>query len=133
MLRTTSLVVSFLSITTRTCFAPSHTSPRNTTRPNAIMRSMTRNSWPSSDASKNGDRNWKVLLTPSALSQIIRIWNTSLQPNNSVVVKLAGPNSYPDDFKIVYRPGKAGGKLDALTRRSGDLPKEGDETDERHK
>jgi len=27
----------------------------------------------------------------------------------------------------VYRPGKAGGKPDALTRRSGDLPKEGDE------
>jgi len=33
----------------------------------------------------------------------------------------------PSDFRIVYRPGKAGGKPDALTRRSGDLPKEGDE------
>ena len=31
------------------------------------------------------------------------------------------------NFRIVYRPGKAGGKPDALTRRSGDLPKEGDE------
>ena len=31
------------------------------------------------------------------------------------------------DFRIVYRPGKASGKPDALTRRSGDLPKEGDE------
>jgi len=31
------------------------------------------------------------------------------------------------DFRIVYRPRKAGGKPDALTRRSGDLPKEGDE------
>jgi len=31
------------------------------------------------------------------------------------------------DFRIVYRPGKVGGKPDALTRRSGDLPKEGDE------
>lgn len=31
------------------------------------------------------------------------------------------------DFKIVYRPGTAGGKPDALTRRSGDLPEEGDE------
>jgi hypothetical protein len=31
------------------------------------------------------------------------------------------------DFRITYRPGKAGGKPDALTRRSGDLPKEGDE------
>ena len=31
------------------------------------------------------------------------------------------------DFRIVYRPGKAGGKPDALTRRSRDLPKEGDE------
>ena len=31
------------------------------------------------------------------------------------------------NFKITYRPGKAGGKPDALTRRSGDLPKEGDE------
>jgi transposase InsO family protein len=31
------------------------------------------------------------------------------------------------DFKIQYRPGKAGGKPDALTRRSEDLPKGGDE------
>lgn len=31
------------------------------------------------------------------------------------------------NFKIVYRPGKAGQKPDSLTRRSGDLPKEGDE------
>jgi len=31
------------------------------------------------------------------------------------------------NFQIVYRPGKVGGKLDALTRKSGDLPKEGDE------
>src|SRR5215217_9717184 len=31
------------------------------------------------------------------------------------------------NFKIVYRPGKAGGKPDALTSRSGDLPKKGDE------
>jgi hypothetical protein len=31
------------------------------------------------------------------------------------------------NFKIVYRPGKQGGKPDALTRRSEDLPKEGDE------
>ena len=30
------------------------------------------------------------------------------------------------NFKIVYRLGKAGAKPDALTRRSGDLPKEGD-------
>ncbi|KAK9652865.1 hypothetical protein HCH54_010281 [Aspergillus fumigatus] len=31
------------------------------------------------------------------------------------------------NFKIVYRPGKQGVKPDALTRRSEDLPKEGDE------
>jgi hypothetical protein len=31
------------------------------------------------------------------------------------------------DFVIVYRPATQGGKPDALTRRSGDLPKEGDE------
>ena len=31
------------------------------------------------------------------------------------------------NFRIIYRPAKAGGKPDALTRRSGDLPKEGDE------
>jgi len=31
------------------------------------------------------------------------------------------------NFKINYRPGKAGGKPDALTRRSGNLPKGGDE------
>jgi hypothetical protein len=31
------------------------------------------------------------------------------------------------DFKIVYRPGKAGGKPDTLTHRSGDLPQGGDE------
>ena len=31
------------------------------------------------------------------------------------------------NFQTAYRPGKAGGKPDALTRRSEDLPKEGDE------
>ena len=31
------------------------------------------------------------------------------------------------NFVITYRPGKLGGKPDALTRRSGDLPREGDE------
>ena len=31
------------------------------------------------------------------------------------------------NFQIQYRPGKANGKPDALTRRSGDLPREGDE------
>jgi hypothetical protein len=31
------------------------------------------------------------------------------------------------NFKIVYHPSTAGGKLDALTRRSGDLPKVGDD------
>jgi hypothetical protein len=31
------------------------------------------------------------------------------------------------NFKIIYRPGKQGEKPDALTRRSEDLPKEGDE------
>ena len=31
------------------------------------------------------------------------------------------------NFQIKYRPGKANGKPDALTRRSGDLPREGDE------
>jgi hypothetical protein len=30
------------------------------------------------------------------------------------------------NFKIICQPGKTGGKPDALTRRSGDLPKEGD-------
>lgn len=30
-------------------------------------------------------------------------------------------------YRIVFRPGKQGGKPDALTSRSGDLPKEGDE------
>jgi len=34
---------------------------------------------------------------------------------------------YRFNFRIVYCPGKQGGKPDALTRRSGDLPKEGDE------
>ena len=37
------------------------------------------------------------------------------------------------NFKIVYRPGKAGVKPDALTRRSGDLPKGGDKYDEHTK
>ena len=37
------------------------------------------------------------------------------------------------NFKIVYRPGKAGAKPDALTRRSADLPKEEDKYDERTK
>ena len=37
------------------------------------------------------------------------------------------------NFKIVYRPGKAGAKPDELTRRSGDLPKEGDKYDKHTK
>jgi len=31
------------------------------------------------------------------------------------------------DFKILFRPGKYNGKADALTRRSGDLPEEGND------
>jgi len=31
------------------------------------------------------------------------------------------------DYEIIYRPGKANGKVDALTRRSGDFPEGGDE------
>jgi len=31
------------------------------------------------------------------------------------------------DFKIEFRPGKEGGKPDALTRRKADMPQEGDE------
>jgi hypothetical protein len=31
------------------------------------------------------------------------------------------------NFKIVYHPGTAGSKPDALTHRSGDLPKVGDD------
>ena len=31
------------------------------------------------------------------------------------------------DYEIVYRPGKSNGKVDALTRRPGDLPEGGDE------
>ena len=31
------------------------------------------------------------------------------------------------NFKIVYHPGKTGGKSESLTRRSEDLSKEGDE------
>ena len=37
------------------------------------------------------------------------------------------------NFKIVYRPGKAGAKPDALTRRSSDLPTEGDKYNKRTK
>ena len=37
------------------------------------------------------------------------------------------------DFKIEFRPGTKGGKPDALTRRSGDLPEEGDERLEHQK
>jgi len=32
------------------------------------------------------------------------------------------------DYEIVYRPGRSNGKVDALTRRPGDLPEGGDET-----
>jgi len=31
-----------------------------------------------------------------------------------------------EKFKIEYRPGKEGGKLEALTRRGGDIPTAGD-------
>ena len=36
------------------------------------------------------------------------------------------------NYRITYCPGKAGGKPDALTHRSGDFPKEGDTQDPCH-
>ena len=36
------------------------------------------------------------------------------------------------NYHITYRPGKAGGKPNALTHHSGDLPKEGNTLDSRH-
>lgn len=57
-------------------------------------------------------RNLEYFMTTKLLSRRQARWSEFLSRFN---------------FKIVYRPGKKGGKPDALTRRSGDLPKEGDE------
>jgi hypothetical protein len=74
------------------------------------------------------DQSWKEHYTQSRSSAIIRTWNTSCQPSFSTAIRLIGPNTSPVfNFKIVYRPGKAGGKPHALTHRSGDLPEGGDE------
>ena len=64
--------------------------------------------------------------------RIIQTSNTLLLPSNLVADRPDGVSSSRFDFKIIYCSGKAGGKLDALTRRSGDLPKAGDTLDERN-
>ena len=56
-------------------------------------------------------RNLEYFMTTKLLSRRQARWSEFLSRFN---------------FRITYRPGKAGGKPDALTRRSGDLPKEGD-------
>lgn len=57
-------------------------------------------------------KNLEYLMSPKNLSHRQVRWSESLCRFN---------------FTIVYRPGKAGAKPDALTRRPRDLPKEGDE------
>src|SRR5271169_1965960 len=57
-------------------------------------------------------RNLEYFMTTKLLSRRQARWSEFLSRFN---------------FVVVYRPGKAGGKPDALTRRSGDLPQEGDE------
>ncbi|KAH0604494.1 uncharacterized protein H6S33_006871, partial [Morchella sextelata] len=49
--------------------------------------------------------------------------NKVIKPSTSPLVGI----SFTFRFVIQFRPGKQGAKPDALTRRSGDLPKEGDE------
>ncbi len=56
-------------------------------------------------------KNLQYFMTTKALNRRQARWGEEL-------------SSY--DFVITYRPGKQGGKPDALTRRSGDLPSEGD-------
>ncbi|ODM14395.1 hypothetical protein SI65_10230 [Aspergillus cristatus] len=57
-------------------------------------------------------RNLEYFMTTKLLNRRQACWSEFLSHFN---------------FKIVYRPGKQGAKPDALTRRSEDLPKEGDE------
>src|SRR5258706_15182857 len=57
-------------------------------------------------------KNLEYFMTTKLLSRRQACWSEFLSRFN---------------FKIVYRPGKAGGKPDALTRQSGDLPKVADE------
>lgn len=56
--------------------------------------------------------NLKYFMTTKQLSRRKASWSEFLSRFN---------------FVGTYRPGKLGAKLGALTRRSGDLPKEGDE------
>ena len=62
-------------------------------------------------------KNLKYFMSTKQLSRCQARWSEFLSHFN---------------YRITYRPGKAGGKPDALTHRSGDLPKEGDTQDPRH-
>jgi hypothetical protein len=57
-------------------------------------------------------KNLEYLMMTKLLNQCQAHWSQFLSQFN---------------FKIVYHPSTAGGKLDTLTRRSGDLPKVGDD------
>ena len=57
---------------------------------------------------------------------IITTYKISPLRPSSIVDRLDGLGYWPNTNSISYRPGKANGKADALTRRSGDLPCGGD-------
>jgi hypothetical protein len=109
-------------------FDPLHTSQRSTPLTNATARFMTKNCWRSFDPLKNGDRSLKGLHTQFAVisdHKNLEYFMSTKQLNRRQprwVEYLSWFN-----FVIKYRPGKQGGKPDALTRRSGDLPGKGDE------
>jgi hypothetical protein len=60
----------------------------------------------------SNDKNLEYFMMTKLLNRCQACWSQFLSQFN---------------FKIVYCPGTAGGKLDTLTRRSGDLPKAGDD------
>ena len=62
-------------------------------------------------------KNLEYFMTTKQLSRRQSRWNEFLSRFN---------------FKISYRPGRHGGKPDALTRRSGDLPQGGEDERIRH-
>jgi hypothetical protein len=80
------------------------------------------------DVLKNGVPNSSQPRTGLRFFLITATWNPLCTPGASITEKPAGPNSFSRfNFVITYRPGKAGAKPDTLTRRSGDIPKKGDE------
>ena len=117
---------SFSSMEMTDCFTMWDFSLANTRLKRLTIRFMIKNSYPLSSLLQNGVSYWKGLDYPLKSSATIRICNISYLQNSYLAVKLIGVNFFCTLISSFSIDPVSKAKSDALTRRSGDLLKEGD-------